>query len=153
MKSKQKAKFDKRTSLWSVSERRVLISIGSFFVIVTVISFLVAFLKDNANQNLLRNYENQEIPHNIVCSVGNQIEFANLKKLNINDKTYWVCCDQCKARLENNINLRLAIDPFSKNMINKSNAVIIQNPKAIRKVMYFESMDNFLKYRALKKNI
>ena len=147
------AKFDKRTSLWSVSERRVLIGIGSFFVIVTFISFLVAFLEENANQNLLANYKNQAIPHNKVCSIGNQIKFEKLIQLTINNKTYWVCCDQCKARLENNINTRFAVDPFSNKTINKAEAVIIQNPKSNKMVLYFESMNNFLKYNASKNKI
>lgn len=153
MKSKKKTKSNDPAGLWSISEKRVFIGIGLFFLIVTVISFLVSFLEDNANQNLLRSYENQEVPHNKVCSVGNEIKFDRLNPLVIEDKTYWICCDRCKARLENNINTRFATDPFSKKRINKADAAIIQNSKSKRMVLYFESIDNFLKYKEAQKNM
>ena len=153
MKSRRKAKQNANNELWSKSEKRVLIGIGTFLIIAAVVSFIVAFLKDQASQNLLRSYENKEISHNLVCSSGNQIKFGSLIPLKIKDKTYWICCDQCKARLLYNVNTRYAVDPFSKNRINKADAIIIQNPKSNGMVLYFESMDNFLKYKESQKTM
>ena len=153
MKSRKKAKLNANKELWSKRERWVLAGIGTFFIIAVVISFIVAFLKDQAARDLLRSYENKEISHNLVCSSGNQIKFGSLMPLEIKDKTYWICCDQCKARLLYNVNTRYAVDPFSKNRINKADAVIIQNPKSKGMVLYFESMDNFLKYKETQKTM
>jgi len=153
MKSRKKAKLNVNKELWSKSEKRVLTGIGAFFIIALVISLVVAFAKDQAARDMLRSYENKEISHNLVCSSGNQIKFGSLMPLKIKDKTYWICCDQCKARLLYNVNTRYAVDPFSKNRINKADAIIIQNPKSNGMVLYFESMDNFLKYKESQKTM
>ena len=65
----------------------------------------------------------------------------------VNGKTYYGCCEMCVDKLNNIESARIAIDPFSGNQVDKSEAfIVVTNPQGA--VAYFESEAN---YSAFKK--
>lgn len=60
-------------------------------------------------------------------------------------KTYYGCCENCKATIENDKTARIAIDPYSKKEVDKAKAVIAANDEGA--VLYFENKANFDKHQ------
>jgi len=58
------------------------------------------------------------------------------------DGTFYACSQHCIAALQSNEAERYAIDPVSKNRINKAKAFICLHPDKSGKVCYFESKEN-----------
>lgn len=52
-------------------------------------------------------------------------------------KTYYGCCEGCKAKLQTLASARTAIDPVSGHPVDKATAVLARDPNG--KVLYFES--------------
>ena len=52
-----------------------------------------------------------------------------------------------KTKLNNNLNdIRNAIDPFSKEIINKADAIVVQKKKKKGRVLFFKTFNNYEKY-------
>ncbi len=64
----------------------------------------------------------------------------------VEGKTYYGCCAGCKDKLQNNAAARTALDPVSRQLVDKATAVIGRTPNG--KVLYFQSEDTFSRYRA-----
>lgn len=137
----------KNKELWSKSEKRGLMVTGLVFLLMILIFFSFPIFKEHENQQVLENLMNQEIPFKEVCVVSNEIKFEELEPVIIENKTYWVCCPKCKAKLIRNSNtIRFAFDPYLKVKLNKADAIIIQNPEKKGKVLYFKSKYNYTKF-------
>jgi hypothetical protein len=142
-----RSKNMKPDSLWSKSEKKVLIIVASVLFFALLVYYGVPAIKYQSNQNSLNELYNQELAINKVCMAGNEIKFKVINPVKIEGKTYWACCNKCEAKLNNNLNdIRYATDPFSKEKINKADAVVVQNPIKKGRVLFFKTYNNFEKY-------
>ncbi|MEE9252682.1 MAG: hypothetical protein V3U74_04935 [Thermodesulfobacteriota bacterium] len=64
----------------------------------------------------------------------------------VEGKTYYGCCEMCKAKLQNDPNNRFAVDPVSGNVVDKALAVIGAAPDG--KVYYFENEENLKSFKS-----
>ena len=81
-----------------------------------------------------------EVDSKYVCMVTNKL-FPNVQiPVEVADKTYYGCCEMCKAQLANKPEKRIATDPVSGKTVDKSDAVIGAAPNG--NVYYFESKEN-----------
>ena len=78
-----------------------------------------------------------------VCMVNDAAYDREQIAVEVEGKTYYGCCDMCKARLAQNEGLRTAIDPVSGNEVDKAGAVIAAD--AYKRVFYFENEANLAK--------
>ena len=87
-----------------------------------------------------------QVPTEQVCMVND----AYMGKLQIpvpvNGKTYYGCCQMCVKTLNEHDEARTALDPFSKQRVDKTEAFIVLMGMD-GKVAYFESEENFLKFK------
>jgi len=79
-----------------------------------------------------------------VCMVNNQIFAKDQIPVEVEGKTYYGCCEMCKATLKNDINARMAVDPISKRPVDKAEAVI--GAAKDGSVFYFENEENLAKF-------
>ena len=86
-----------------------------------------------------------QVESKYVCMVNNQRFDKELIPVQVNDRTYYGCCDMCKEKLQNNPKSRVAVDPVSHKEVDKSIAVIGAAPDG--KVFYFESVKNLRQYK------
>ena len=80
-----------------------------------------------------------------VCMINNQRFNKEQIAVEVEGKTYYGCCEMCKAKLQNDVESRFAIDPVSGNKVDKAKAVIGAN--ADGKVFYFENAENLKKFK------
>lgn len=84
----------------------------------------------------------------LVCMVNDAYMGKPQIPVPVNGKTYYGCCEMCVDKLNNIESARIAIDPFSGNQVDKSEAfIVVTNTQGA--VAYFESEAN---YNAFKKN-
>lgn len=92
------------------------------------------------------------VPNKEVCMVTNTHFEKPQIPVEQNGKTYYGCCENCKATLQSDASSRQATDPVSKKSVDKARATIAANEEG--GVMYFENKQNFERYmkeRATKK--
>ena len=83
-----------------------------------------------------------------VCMVTD-MHFAKKQiPVEVEGKTYFGCCQNCKATLSKDATARTATDPISGKSVDKAKAVIAA--RSDNSVVYFENEKNFKEY--LKKN-
>jgi len=87
-----------------------------------------------------------QIPNELVCMVNNAYMGKPQIAVPVNDKTYYGCCQMCVGTLNNDETARTAIDPFSNKKVDKTEAYIVLM-KAEGDVSYFETKENYLKYK------
>jgi YHS domain-containing protein len=63
----------------------------------------------------------------------------------VNGKTYYGCCDMCKAKLKEDAAQRCGVDPVSGQTVDKASAVIGADSQG--NVYFFENEDNLKKYK------
>lgn len=78
-----------------------------------------------------------------VCMVNDASYDRPQVEVEVDGKTYFGCCEMCKARLEQHEQLRVAIDPVTGNEVDKAEAVIAAD--AYNRVFYFESEETLNK--------
>ena len=89
------------------------------------------------------------VPNAEVCMVTNthfakpQIPVAQ------GGKTYYGCCQNCKATLQNDPTSREATDPVTNKSVDKARATIAANSEG--EVLYFESKKSFDRYMSEQK--
>ncbi len=122
-------------------KKKYLVGLG----LLILISFLL--LSNTNNEKISGNAIIDQvtiIENKYVCMVNDDVYDTPQIPVPIDGKTYYGCCMGCKAKLENDINTRYAIDPISNNQVDKATAIIGQTNSG--KVLYFESQENFNKY-------
>lgn len=112
---------------------------AKFFMSVAAVICFIGITPAMASETLKR-VENQN-----VCMVTD-MHFAK-KQIPINQagKTYYGCCEMCKATLAKDAKSRTAVDPVSGKPVDKATAVIAA--KADNSVLYFESEKTFSQYQ------
>ena len=78
-----------------------------------------------------------------VCMVNDAAYDQEQVRVDVDGKTYYGCCDMCKARLAKDVRLRVAIDPVTGKQVDKAKAVIAKD--SYKRVYYFESTENLEK--------
>ncbi|WP_373056402.1 hypothetical protein [Zunongwangia sp. H14] len=87
-----------------------------------------------------------QIPYELVCMVNNAYMGEPQIPIPVDDKTYYGCCDMCVKKLTTEDEARMVIDPFSGNVIDKSQAyIVLRDHKG--NVTYYESKKNYLEHR------
>ena len=81
-----------------------------------------------------------------VCMVNDAVFPNDQIPVPVNGRTYYGCCEMCKGRLSDDPEVRRAIDPVSKQPVDKALAVIGAKPDG--KVIYFESEKTLRQYNA-----
>lgn len=119
----------------------------NILVLVAILSFGTLTQAENSSQ---QSTSLSEVDSKYVCMITDQ-EFAREQiPVEVDGKTYYGCCEMCKAKIKNNPQSRLATDPVSGNNVDKADAVIGAAPDG--KVFYFESEDNLTQYNPASVN-
>ncbi len=80
-----------------------------------------------------------------VCMVNNTWMGRPQIPVPVDGKTYFGCCEACKARLGTDPAIRTARDPFTGDVVDKATAVMAYDDTGA--VYYFASKDNLRQYR------
>ena len=80
-----------------------------------------------------------------VCMVNDARYDKEQVPVDVEGKTYYGCCDMCKARLAKNETLRMGVDPVSGNDVDKAEAIIAAD--SYRRVFYFESEETLEEFK------
>jgi len=88
-----------------------------------------------------------KVPTSYVCFVNNKYMGKEQIPVTVEGKTYYGCCMGCVNNLKNNRATRYSVDPLSGKEVDKANAYIILRTASDGKVQYFESEENYLKYK------
>jgi len=84
---------------------------------------------------------------NFVCMVDDEYKDSLLLAVDIDGKTYYGCCQPCVEYLEADEAIRYARDPLTNHLVNKADAFIAFEIAGTWKVLYFESEENYKKYK------
>lgn len=87
-----------------------------------------------------------QIPNSQVCMVNNKFMAKDQIPVPINGKTYYGCCPGCVANLKDDTTYRFALDPQTRERVDKADAVIIAKPGTKEEVLYFKSEVNAKKF-------
>jgi len=79
-----------------------------------------------------------------VCMVNDQVMGREQIPVKVDGKTYYGCCENCKARLRKDAAARFAKDPLTGNKVDKALAFIVEGPGG--EAMYFESSETAGRY-------
>lgn len=93
--------------------------------------------------------EVRTVPANETCMVANRVPGSPTIEVLIDQRTYYVCCKNCEARIRQNPALRYATDPLSHKRINKAEAFIAALDDG--SIAYFETRENAQVYFAGEK--
>jgi len=91
----------------------------------------------------------QKVDNKKVCMVTDMVFPKDQIPVQVGSKTYYGCCENCKATLGQDEKVRFAIDPISGKKVDKATAMIAAGPDG--SVAYFESDANLQKFVALRK--
>jgi YHS domain-containing protein len=84
-----------------------------------------------------------------VCMVNEMAMGKDQIPVEVDGKTYYGCCEMCKATLAKDAAKRVAVDPITGKEVDKAKAVI--GAQEDGHVFYFESEENLNKVNALYK--
>ncbi len=84
------------------------------------------------------------VPNKQVCMVTNAHFTRPQIPVEQDNKTYYGCCENCKATIQKDASSRSATDPQSKKSVDKATATIAANEAG--DVLYFENKGSFDKY-------
>jgi YHS domain-containing protein len=79
-----------------------------------------------------------------VCMVRNHVMGRPQIPVVVDGHTYYGCCEGCKQRLLRDPNVRAAIDPLTRNPVDKAQAVVAVDGRG--GLLYFENQANFRAY-------
>ncbi len=83
-----------------------------------------------------------------VCMVNNMVFDKDQIPVQVEERTYFGCCEMCKERLAKDASARTAVDPVTGKPVDKAKAVIGALPDG--SVVYFESQASFDRYTPAK---
>jgi len=92
-----------------------------------------------AQQNTLK-----RVDAKYVCFVTKHTFDKEQIPVAVDGKTYYGCCDMCKAKLKQDAAQRCDVDPVSGKQVDKATAVIGASNKG--EVFFFENEENLKKY-------
>jgi YHS domain-containing protein len=83
----------------------------------------------------------------LVCMMNNKYFGTEQIPVEVDGKTYYGCCEGCKTTLKMDPQARMSLDPLSGKEVDKATAFIAPVSKNNPNVFYFESKENYEKYR------
>jgi hypothetical protein len=93
-----------------------------------------------------------QIAKDQVCMVNDAFMGSPQIEIPVNDKMYYGCCKMCVKKLNDSKEIRTAIDPLSKEEVDKSEAYIVLDPDSDQNgVLYFKSESTFNRYMNQRK--
>ena len=114
----------------------------NFIVLVAVLSFGTFAQAENSSQQTSSSLT--EVESKYVCMMTDQQFVKEQIPVEVEGKTYYGCCEMCKAKIKNTPESREATDPVSGNRVDKAEAVIGAAPDG--SVFYFESEENLTQF-------
>jgi len=84
-----------------------------------------------------------ELNSSLVCFVNNKFMGINQIPVEFEGKTYYGCCEDCVAKINNMREVRYAKDPLTGKEVDKALAYIVLSPEGNNDVLYFESEQNY----------
>ena len=79
-----------------------------------------------------------------VCMVNDRAMGKPQIPVEVDDKTYYGCCEMCKTRLAEDDAVRYATDPVTGQRVDKASAVIAERPDG--SVLYFASAETLARF-------
>ncbi len=121
----------------------------TFVVVLTLCAVAVlvsgrAFAGESGTRPALKRVETKK-----VCMVNNTVFEKDQIPVQVENKTYYGCCEMCKERLAKDAEARMATDPVTGKKVDKATAVIAAQPDG--KVLYFESEKTLAQYEKKQK--
>jgi len=149
-KSKTKSQVFKREKFIN----RLFISAGTLFVLFSLWFFYIHYLQEDIiKSRMIKEFANKELPSELICMYGDEIQVKPTISFLIGDETFYACCERCQRKIINNFHgSQFTSDPFSHERIKKSNAIIAMDKYNEGRVNYFKSIDNFKQFNNLNKS-
>lgn len=144
----------KRERKWSEIFINVfaIVLLGGAFVWMSVVIYNESTSERESKEQYLASLPGltDTIPHSKICMVDDifQGDFPSIP-VSIENKTYYGCSQKATRDLTTVDSLRMAIDPMSKEKVDKATAIVAIHPDKDGKVMYFGSKDTYNKYLAV----
>jgi len=88
-----------------------------------------------------------KVQSSYVCYVNNKYMGKEQIPVEVNGKTYYGCCQMCVGKLQNNEEVRTAIDPLTDKEVDKATAYIVIKDLGKSDVLYFENKNNYEKFK------
>jgi hypothetical protein len=132
--------------------RTMLISFGLLFIgTMSVLIFYTYGCETKFSFRKIAFYK-KEIPVDLTCMNGDNLQIHNSTKVIYNDKTYYFCSQKCFNHLAVHFDeVALTTDAYSGDTINKTNAVIGLKRRGKAELVYFKNSTNFKSYYESKK--
>ena len=114
-------------------------------ILLGILAFVAVFLNSKAETTQITNAQFKTgdiVPHDQVCMVNNAYMGKKQLEVKHDGKTYYGCCENCKLRIPQEENARMAYDPISHQLIDKATAIIAISDKNDN-VVYFENKANY----------
>jgi len=87
----------------------------------------------------------KQVSSQSVCMINKKHFDKEQTAVNVENRTYYVCCDMCKTKLEQDPKSRVDVDPVSGKEVDKSTAAVGVDKAG--NVYFFENADNLKKFR------
>jgi len=124
------------------------LTLAALIIVTTLAVFWIQGYRMGSSVGIAPDEIKTPVDPSMVCMVNDAYMGVVQIPVPVNGKTYYGCCQGCVDKLNNLESARIAIDPFSGNPVDKSEAfIVVTNPQGA--VAYFESEAN---YNAFKKN-
>lgn len=111
---------------------------------VALLVSALAFAGTEGGRPALRKVEAKK-----VCMVNNTVFDKDQIPVQVENRTYYGCCEMCKERLAKDPAARTATDPVTGKTVDKAKAVIAA--QADGTVLYFESEETLAQYEKKQK--
>ena len=118
----------------------------TFLVAVSVTACSSSVQRQGADEKIAENTVNlaedykvgDRLPNELVCMVNDAYMGKPQIPVQVNGKTYYGCCQMCVTKLNEEENARMATDPSSGQVVDKTEAyIVLLNNKG--DVAYFDS--------------
>ena len=154
MKNKQITRPSTNTKKRKIKWNDVFITALAAVVIVGFFVWFVmhAYQQEQFEQAAKEKYEatlpspGVAIDHKLVCMASDLFHGKDQIEVVVANETYYGCSQKAIRDITANEKMRFAIDPYSKNSIDKALAFIAINPNKTGSILYFESEENLRNY-------
>lgn len=145
----QKIKIDKEKRI----NRAFLFGGILFFIFAAWFVYNRHLRDDFIKGRMIKKLAGQELSAGQICMYGNKIQVNKTIAFSIGDEVFYVCCPQCKTKLELNYqDSQFAEDPLTHERIKKVNAIAVLSNGLSDKVTYFKSEENYKMFINEKSN-
>ncbi|WP_339790050.1 hypothetical protein [uncultured Imperialibacter sp.] len=123
----------------------VYLVLATLVVTTAGLAYWINYLQQSPSDSFSFTEVQKPIDPNLVCMVNDAYMGKPQIPVPVNGKTYYGCCQGCVDKLNNLESTRIAIDPFSGNPVDKSEAyIVLLNQQGV--VAYFESESNYTEF-------